>query len=101
MLLILLINHLFILIFLNKYYFKDEVKRWRAGEDVPDEERACPKGNIVQSESSIREGAPSASTLLETTPTSSLTTPTPTQNRAFEEERVRLCQQLDEKVRTP
>ena len=81
--------------------YEAELGRWRKGEEVPEEERAVPKLKNVQL--AVVGGEETLSTsLLDATPTSAFTTPiatpTPVQARAFEEERSRLCQQLDEKV---
>jgi kinesin family protein 5 len=80
-----------------------ELARWRAGESVPESERSRLKLKAVVAPTTVEEpvavaaqGAlgvniPAAGSA---TPTA---TPTPVQTRAFEEERTRLCQQLDEK----
>ena len=86
-----------------------ELARWRAGESVPEGERSrlLKLKNVVLS--AATEDAPSVGaqsslpvTLPSVTPSLQMTTPTvtptPIQSRAFEEERSRLCQQLDEKV---
>ena len=87
-----------------------ELARWRAGESVPEAERSRLKlKNVVMSAASAVEDAPpvgmqssSPATLQLATPSLQMTTPsatpTPAQTRVFEEERSRLCQQLDEKV---
>ena len=89
-----------------------ELARWRAGESVPEGERSRLKlKNVVLSaatEDTPSVGAQSSPpvtlplaipSLQMTTPTvTPSVTPTPGQTRAFEEERSRLCQQLDEKV---
>ena len=91
-----------------------ELVRWRAGESVPEAERSRLKlKNVVMSAASAVEDAPpvgmqssSPATLQLATPSLQMTTPTvtpsatptPAQTRVFEEERSRLCQQLDEKV---
>ena len=83
-----------------------ELGKWRAGETVPEAERSKLKLKQVVAPVEEAVSGPQGTqpvTLQLATPTSQLTTPTgatptPVQTRAFEEERSRLCQQLDEKV---
>lgn len=84
-----------------------ELTRWRAGESVPESERTKLKVKAVApvaedlpvtvaAQGALGVNAPGVG-LATPTATPSVT-PTPAQTRAFEEERTRLCQQLDEKV---
>lgn len=83
-----------------------ELGKWRAGESVPEGERAKLKLKqvVVPVEEAVTGPQGTLPVALQlATPSSQLTTPTsvtptPAQARAFEEERTRLCQQLDEKV---
>ena len=87
-----------------------ELARWRAGESVPEAERSKLKIKAVvvptveDSSTAARAqggglGVNSSPGVGLATPTATpIATPTPVQTRAFEEERTRLCQQLDEKV---
>ena len=89
-----------------------ELAKWRVGEKVPEAERSRLNLKTVQLAISAADESPASlqgalpATLQPTTPISQMTTytgtpsatPTPVQTRAFEEERSRLCQQLDEKV---
>ena len=92
--------------------YEAELERWRAGENVPEGERAklkvknvqLPVSGTEESHSLMAQNAPptlqvaAPGSLLTTPGSTPCTTPTPVQTRAFEEERTRLCQQLDEKV---
>ncbi|CAI8013143.1 Kinesin heavy chain [Geodia barretti] len=85
-----------------------ELARWRAGESVPESERSRLKMKAVVAPTTAGE-SPAAVTAqgalgvnipaagLATPTATPIATPTPVQTRAFEEERTRLCQQLDEK----
>ena len=89
--------------------YEVELGKWRSGETVPEKERVHLKlKNVTLSaaaDDSPVHGASFGSvdtmaTTQVTTPTTGTPSATPTlaHTRAFEEERARLCQQLDEKV---
>ena len=82
------------------------MSRWRAGETVPEKEQSSVRQltslTSLSADDSLsrRAFSPSLATP-NTTPSLSPTpfaTPTPGEARAFEEERTKLYQQLDEKV---
>ena len=70
--------------------YEKELQRWRRGDSVPPSEQASGK---------VRQDATAASSpLLAPPPSNAPATPTPAEVRAFEEDRAKLYQQLDEKV---
>ena len=86
-----------------------ELAKWRAGEEVPESARSklklktmtVPSVAAVTVDDVEMQGSSGVAmpTIQLATPTNTpIATPTPVQKRAFEEERTRLCQQLDEKV---
>ena len=83
-----------------------ELARWRVGENVPESERSRLKLKNVTlaaagDDSPVHSASPGVAmgTAHVAMPTGTPSpAPTPVQARAFEEERTRLCQQLDEKV---
>ena len=98
--------------------YESELSRWRSGESVPEKEQASARqlpvaalivdditNRRTDSPSSLRGGAGPAGvggTPSSGTPSLSpvpFATPTPAEARAFEEERTKLYQQIDEKVR--
>ena len=100
------------------FRYESELSRWRSGESVPEKEQASARqlpvaaltvddvtNRRTDSPSSLRGGAGPAGvggTPSSGTPSLSpvpFATPTPAEARAFEEERTKLYQQIDEKVR--
>ena len=97
--------------------YEAELSRWRAGETVPEKERASTRqlsvpvaeDSFTRSSGSPLPGSPlpgSLGTPIANSNTPSMSpvpfaTPTPAEARAFEEERSKLYQQIDEKVTTP
>ena len=93
--------------------YEAELSRWRSGESVPEIEQASVKQLSATKVSSSMDDSTNRRTDLAMfggspgsllTGTSSLSpvpyaTPTPDETRAFEEERSKLYQQIDEKVR--